>query len=91
MRTLTHCNHYFHKNCIDVWFESHVHCPICRYDIRGTNTTATATTTTTASTTATSTTSMPSLFSREGGVDIIRSPMYVFPIRLSGDGALPNL
>jgi hypothetical protein len=34
IRKLTHCNHYFHKNCIDTWFISNVHCPTCRHDIR---------------------------------------------------------
>ena len=29
------CNHYFHKDCIDSWFTTHVSCPICRNDIRG--------------------------------------------------------
>jgi hypothetical protein len=33
-RKLKICNHLFHKNCIDRWFENHVHCPICRADIR---------------------------------------------------------
>jgi len=33
-RKLRTCNHMFHKNCIDRWFESHVHCPVCRADIR---------------------------------------------------------
>lgn len=34
VRRITHCRHYFHKNCIDTWFERNVHCPTCRYDIR---------------------------------------------------------
>jgi hypothetical protein len=38
---LNHCNHRFHKSCIDPWFRSHVHCPVCRHDIRETSTTAT--------------------------------------------------
>ncbi len=29
-----HCNHYFHRDCIDHWFETHVNCPVCRADIR---------------------------------------------------------
>ena len=31
---LNYCNHRFHKSCIDPWFRSHVHCPVCRHDIR---------------------------------------------------------
>ena len=34
MRIIKHCRHYFHKHCIDVWFQSNVTCPTCRYDIR---------------------------------------------------------
>jgi hypothetical protein len=33
-RTLVACNHAFHMNCIDTWFEQNVHCPVCRHDIR---------------------------------------------------------
>jgi hypothetical protein len=36
IRKLNHCNHRFHKSCIDPWFRSHVHCPVCRHDIRET-------------------------------------------------------
>jgi hypothetical protein len=28
------CNHYFHRPCIDRWFERNVVCPVCRHDIR---------------------------------------------------------
>lgn len=28
------CGHYFLKEKIIPWFNSHVHCPLCRYDIR---------------------------------------------------------
>lgn len=35
VRKLTHCNHFFHRNCIDTWFLRHVDCPVCRHDIRG--------------------------------------------------------
>jgi hypothetical protein len=34
VRRINHCNHNFHKDCIDVWFRSNVRCPICRFDIR---------------------------------------------------------
>jgi hypothetical protein len=34
-RTINHCSHMFHRGCIDRWFETNVHCPCCRYDIRG--------------------------------------------------------
>ncbi len=35
VRRIGHCSHEFHRGCIDTWFQSNVHCPICRYDIRG--------------------------------------------------------
>jgi hypothetical protein len=34
VRRLNHCSHYFHRNCIDTWFQTNVHCPTCRHDIR---------------------------------------------------------
>lgn len=33
-RKLNHCGHWFHKSCIDTWFDTNVHCPVCRRDIR---------------------------------------------------------
>ena len=39
VRRLNACNHSFHARCLDTWFEQDVHCPICRHDIRETNTT----------------------------------------------------
>jgi hypothetical protein len=33
-RLLVNCQHTFHKDCIDRWFEGHVVCPVCRADIR---------------------------------------------------------
>lgn len=34
-RVIHHCDHRFHPGCIDTWFQRDVHCPVCRYDIRG--------------------------------------------------------
>ena len=34
IRRLSYCNHFFHKNCVDTWFQRNVHCPVCRHDIR---------------------------------------------------------
>lgn len=34
LRRIDHCNHKFHKDCIDVWFSRNVNCPTCRHDIR---------------------------------------------------------
>lgn len=40
-RKLNVCGHWFHKVCIDTWFERNVHCPVCRHDVRvGASTTA---------------------------------------------------
>jgi E3 ubiquitin-protein ligase ATL6/9/15/31/42/55 len=30
LRLLPACNHAFHVDCIDVWFQSHSTCPLCR-------------------------------------------------------------
>lgn len=34
IRQIRHCNHKFHRQCIDQWFRQNVHCPVCRFDIR---------------------------------------------------------
>lgn len=33
-RTLSYCDHEFHRACIDPWFQQNVHCPVCRHDVR---------------------------------------------------------
>jgi hypothetical protein len=33
-RKISHCDHTFHRGCIDTWFAQNVHCPVCRHDIR---------------------------------------------------------
>jgi len=34
IRHLTVCHHKFHRDCIDQWFQRHARCPVCRHDIR---------------------------------------------------------
>jgi len=34
VRNLNACDHRFHTGCIDTWFTTNVHCPVCRHDIR---------------------------------------------------------
>ena len=34
VRKINHCGHIFHRSCIDIWFQTNVHCPTCRHDIR---------------------------------------------------------
>jgi hypothetical protein len=34
LRKINRCNHLFHRQCIETWFQSGVTCPICRIDIR---------------------------------------------------------
>lgn len=32
---IRHCNHSYHRSCLDSWFTMSVRCPVCRYDVRG--------------------------------------------------------
>lgn len=32
---IRHCEHVFHRSCVNTWFSMSVRCPVCRYDIRG--------------------------------------------------------
>ncbi|KAG9139714.1 hypothetical protein Leryth_027407 [Lithospermum erythrorhizon] len=34
-RLLPKCNHGFHMECIDMWFQSHATCPLCRNPVSG--------------------------------------------------------
>ncbi len=42
LRIIHHCEHEFHRTCIDRWFQQNVHCPVCRFDIRDHTETPTA-------------------------------------------------
>ncbi|XWS56822.1 hypothetical protein CRYUN_Cryun09bG0118600 [Craigia yunnanensis] len=33
LRRLPRCNHCFHVDCIDAWFEYHFTCPLCRNEV----------------------------------------------------------
>jgi hypothetical protein len=33
VRIINHCQHMFHRECIDYWFSRSSSCPVCRYDI----------------------------------------------------------
>ena len=33
-RVIPTCNHSFHVGCIDMWFYSHVTCPLCRSEVK---------------------------------------------------------
>lgn len=33
-RQILQCEHWFHQDCIDPWFQQNVRCPVCRFDIR---------------------------------------------------------
>ena len=39
---ITHCNHTYHRSCLDSWFTMSARCPVCRYDVRGGQTTQTS-------------------------------------------------
>lgn len=34
VRKINTCGHTFHRTCIDTWFQTNVHCPTCRHDVR---------------------------------------------------------
>ncbi|KAL2345981.1 hypothetical protein Fmac_007266 [Flemingia macrophylla] len=36
-RLLPKCNHGFHVDCIDMWFQSHATCPLCRNPVASSN------------------------------------------------------
>ena len=38
VRKINSCGHVFHINCVDTWLESNTTCPMCRHDIRDSNT-----------------------------------------------------
>ena len=38
VRKINSCGHVFHLNCLDTWLERHTTCPMCRQDIRESNT-----------------------------------------------------
>ena len=31
---IVHCNHTYHRNCLESWFTMSPRCPVCRHDIR---------------------------------------------------------
>ncbi|PKU63680.1 E3 ubiquitin-protein ligase ATL6 [Dendrobium catenatum] len=33
LRLLPRCSHVYHRDCIDVWFTTHVTCPVCRFNL----------------------------------------------------------
>jgi hypothetical protein len=34
VRKINSCGHIFHRTCVDTWFQTNVHCPTCRHDVR---------------------------------------------------------
>ena len=34
VRRINKCNHFFHAECADTWFQDNITCPHCRQDIR---------------------------------------------------------
>lgn len=44
-RLLPKCNHGFHVECIDMWFQSHATCPLCRNPVANPNSSASGETT----------------------------------------------
>ena len=37
VRRINKCNHFFHAECADTWFQDNITCPHCRQDIRETD------------------------------------------------------
>ncbi|KAL2545010.1 RING-H2 finger protein ATL1-like [Forsythia ovata] len=37
LKLLPKCNHVFHLDCVDIWFQSNANCPLCRSAISGRN------------------------------------------------------
>lgn len=32
---INHCEHIFHRDCLRQWFQINPQCPMCRFDVRG--------------------------------------------------------
>lgn len=32
-KQMLHCNHSFHRKCIDKWFKTNTNCPMCRQEL----------------------------------------------------------
>jgi hypothetical protein len=73
---IIHCGHIFCQTELQEWFQDHVRCPVCRYDIRDYTATASSSTATASSSTATSleaSSSTPSS-SNISNLTVVRNP-----------------